>query len=192
MPAPQQTSDQGTATPWERGGAPLLFGHELAGRGHRLGAFLVDAGVALVLTWTVLAVLLAAGLSVGRTAHLLLLVAAWVLTTAVASGLNDGKSVGKALAGVRVVRGADGSGAGFWLSFFRDSVCRLLYVIPFFGPLDCLWPLGHERKALRDKIVDTQVVSEPDWRSRRGRLVFGLPLLAASMLGLGVAVEALN
>ena len=71
----------------------------IAGFGYRVAAFLFDLGLALV----ALTAALIAGLPEG--AAFAVCIAAWVFVTSVASGVFDGQTLGKRLAGTRVISG---------------------------------------------------------------------------------------
>jgi hypothetical protein len=59
---------------------------------------------------------------------------------------------------------------GVGTALLRDVVCRLIWVIPLVGIIDCLTPLGEERRTLRDRMVHTRVMQERLYRARRWRL----------------------
>ena len=76
---------------------------------------------------------------------------------------RNGQTIGKKLAGIKVVR-SDGSKASlgriFWL---RNIVNAIPSAIPFLGSLyglvDHLFIFGDKRQCLHDKIADTVVVT---------------------------------
>jgi hypothetical protein len=50
---------------------------------------------------------------------------------------------------------------GVGTALLRDVICRLIWVMPLVGIIDCLMPLGEERQTLRDRMVHTRVMQEP-------------------------------
>ena len=50
-----------------------------------------------------------------------------------------------------------GSRVGFGTGLLRDTICRLLFVIPLVGTDRSLMPLGREHQSLRDKMMSTRV-----------------------------------
>jgi uncharacterized RDD family membrane protein YckC len=138
---------------------------ELAGRGIRLGAQLLDSIIASV--FTVLPLLfggfnllqpekttdfapLAGFIALAGTV-------AWTWITIVYVSRN-GQTIAKKWLGIKVVR-SDGSKASlgriFWL---RNVVNGLLGIIPFYAFIDSLVIFGEARQCLHDKIADTIVV----------------------------------
>jgi uncharacterized RDD family membrane protein YckC len=128
-----------------------------AGWGYRVGAFLTDAGLALCVA--ILAALLFGGddEDTQRTIVGLTVFGVWILVTSVAMAVFGGQTVGKRIAGTRVVIGDRPVGLGF--SLLRDQVLRVLYLIPLFFLVDSIWAAADgQRQTLRDKIVGTHVV----------------------------------
>jgi uncharacterized RDD family membrane protein YckC len=141
-------------------------GQELAGRGTRLLAIIVDVIVQmgllfvlnLVLPWKVFATDPSLGLMVANGVLggvLFLAVQGWLL-------VKRGQTVGKIALNVRIVR-KDGSavGAGRLLGL-RYGVGFVLGVIPVIGMIyalvDCLLIFRGSRQCLHDQIADTIVV----------------------------------
>jgi uncharacterized RDD family membrane protein YckC len=128
-----------------------------AGWGYRVGAFLTDVGLAL---FVAILVALAVGGDDDDTQNAvagLTAVVTWLLVTSVAMAVFEGQTVGKRIAGTRVVRGDRPVGFGF--SLLRDQVLRLLYLVPLFFLVDSIWAAADgQRQTLRDKIVGTHVV----------------------------------
>jgi uncharacterized RDD family membrane protein YckC len=139
---------------------------ELAGRGVRLGAALLDGVVFMALVY--LPLIFAGGMgSVGEDgranfspiAGLLglvgLIVWSWFTILYVS---RNGQSIAKKWLGIKVVR-SDGSKASlgriFWL---RNIVNGLLGIIPLYGLIDALLIFGDSRQCIHDKIADTIVV----------------------------------
>jgi uncharacterized RDD family membrane protein YckC len=150
---------------------------EIAGRGTRLGAYLLDVLVSIVFA---LPALLVGGVSVftslaanptpeammqlftGVFAVLLLLGwLAWAVITIILVHRN-GQTIGKKLLGIKVVR-KDGARASlgriFWL---RNVVNVLPSLIPVVGGfyffIDSLWIFTESNQCVHDKIADTIVV----------------------------------
>lgn len=156
---------------------------ELAGRGTRLGAFLLDYVLsvlvalpgALIIGPAFVGLLLAAargeqpdfsvvdagtlllGLAVLSGGSLLLLVVQVVMLS------TRGQTIGKRLLGIRVVRHPDGLPASFvhaWL--LRNFVPGLIQVLPWIGFVfylaDALFIFTPERRCLHDLIAGTKVV----------------------------------
>jgi len=154
-------------------------GPQLAGRGARLGAALLDGVIlaAMVYTPIIITAMVAgvsAGLSgaghggLGRAAALqfigvggllaLIGLIAWIWLTVMFVSRN-GQSIAKKLIGIKVVR-KDGSKASlgriFWL---RNVVNVLLGIIPFYGLIDVLLIFSETKQCIHDRIADTVVVN---------------------------------
>src|SRR5829696_9845344 len=126
----------------------------IAGFGYRVAAYLFDLGLALA----ALTAALIAGLSTG--AVVLAGLAAWIFVTSAASGVFDGQTLGKRLTGTRVVS-AHGTPIRFGTSLLRDTIARLLYLVPFFFLVDSLFAAAaDDGRTLRDRMVGTYVVRE--------------------------------
>lgn len=82
----------------------------------------------------------------------------WVLDTTVLVALSDGRSVGKLVCGLRLI-GDDGSPAGASLGFRRDTLLRLLYLVPLFFIVDSSFAFNNDRKTLRDRMVNSRVLT---------------------------------
>jgi uncharacterized RDD family membrane protein YckC len=141
---------------------------ELADRGTRLAAFIVD-GIIMACMWY-LPFLLVFGLGGGfgdtqpsgsliLTGVLLGTVgfAVWCWLT-VRYVLANGQSIAKRMLGIKVVR-TDGSpislGRIFWL---RNVVNGLLGIIPLYQLVDPLFIFGEPHQCLHDKLADTIVI----------------------------------
>jgi uncharacterized RDD family membrane protein YckC len=149
----------------------------IAGFGYRVAAFLFDLGLALA----ALTAALLAGLSGG--AALVVGVAAWVFVTSAASAVFDGQTLGKRLAGTRVIT-APGAPIGFGRSLLRDSLARLLYLVPVFFLVDSVFAAASaDGRTLRDRMVGTYVVRGPSSAVR----AWGVGLAAAGLLAVWVA-----
>ena len=141
---------------------------ELADRGTRLAAFIVD-GVIMACMWYLpflLAVVLGGGLGAERPNNGVILggillatvgFAVWCWLT-IRYVLANGQSIAKKMLGIKVVR-TDGSpislGRIFWL---RNVVNGLLGIIPLYQLVDWLFIFGEPRQCLHDKLADTIVV----------------------------------
>jgi uncharacterized RDD family membrane protein YckC len=138
---------------------------ELAGRGIRLGAHLLDSLIASVF---VLLPLMLGGFNLvdpekttsfsplaGFIAFAGLIAWTWITILYVA---RNGQTIAKKWLGIKVVR-SDGSKASlgriFWL---RNFVNGLLGMIPFYAFIDGLVIFGESRQCIHDKIADTIVV----------------------------------
>jgi uncharacterized RDD family membrane protein YckC len=153
---------------------------DLAGRGTRLGAVVLDTiisallidtpfFVALMVTWGPSGYRRLPGLSIGEMlsagslalAAMLAGLIAWTWITVVLVRRN-GQTIGKKMLGIKVTR-ADGSKASlgriFWL---RNVVNAVLTLIPFLGFIyllvDTLMIFGESRQCIHDRIADTIVV----------------------------------
>jgi uncharacterized RDD family membrane protein YckC len=145
-------------------------GLELAGRGTRLVATILDSIIFMVAVYVPLFVFGGdatvtpdgevdwgpmIGSAGGVVACIGLLVWAWFTYKFVK---ENGQSIAKKMLGIKVVR-SDGSavsvGRIFWL---RNVVNGVLSIIPLYGLIDALLIFGETRKCIHDKIADTSVV----------------------------------
>jgi uncharacterized RDD family membrane protein YckC len=145
-------------------------GLELAGRGTRLVATILDSIIFMVAVYVPLLVFGGdatvtpdgevdwgpmLGSAGGVVACIGLLVWAWFTYKFVK---ENGQSIAKKMLGIKVVR-SDGSAASvgriFWL---RNVVNGVLSIIPLYGLIDALLIFGETRKCIHDKIADTSVV----------------------------------
>lgn len=125
-----------------------------AGWGYRVGAYLTDFGLAVAAASVVN---LVAGEGDDGTYGALTAVVVWLLVTSVAMAVFKGQTVGKRIAGTRVV--VRDRPAGFGISLLRDQLLRVLYIIPLFFLVDSIWAAADsQRQTLRDKIVGSHVV----------------------------------
>lgn len=138
---------------------------ELADRGTRLAAFIVD--VIFMVLWylpmfgSFIAVPLVGDdyaplLAVGGVAGLIWFgIWCWLSIKYV---LANGQSIAKKMLGIKVVR-TDGSPASlgriFWL---RNVVNGLMGILPLYQIIDWLFIFGESRQCLHDKLADTMVV----------------------------------
>ena len=155
---------------------PAAAGMPRASWGYRAGATLVDISIALVPGFLAGYVLTDES---SYASPVILIV--WILNVIVLASLNGGRPIGKLVAGTRIVRENSG-GYGLGTALLRDFLCRLLFFVPLFFLVDSLMPLGERRQSVRDRMVGTIVVQEPEYRARRWPLVLAA-LLAAAALG---------
>jgi uncharacterized RDD family membrane protein YckC len=160
-----------------------------AGWGYRVGAFLTDAGIALC-------VAILAGIAVGgddddaqNAVVGITLVVTWVLVTTVAMGVFKGQTVGKRIAGIRVV--INDRPVGFGFSLLRDQVLRVLYLVPLFFIVDSIWAAADgQRQSLRDKMVGTHVVRAGANAARAVTIGVLATVLLAGWIALSVALDS--
>jgi uncharacterized RDD family membrane protein YckC len=156
---------------------------ELAERGTRLGAFLIDYLLSVLVTLPGFLILGPAFFSVfvsamrGQEPDFSVLQAGTLLTgmaVLVLGGLTllivqvvmlstRGQTIGKRMLGIRVVRYADGAQAGFvhgWL--LRNLVPGIIQMVPWIGfafyITDACFIFSQERRCLHDLIAGTKVV----------------------------------
>jgi uncharacterized RDD family membrane protein YckC len=71
---------------------------------------------------------------------------------------RNGQSIGKKLAGIKVVR-SDGTPVSLGrLIMLRNVVNAMLGILPLYGLIDALFIFGDARQCLHDKLADTIVV----------------------------------
>jgi uncharacterized RDD family membrane protein YckC len=145
--------------------------YQLAGRGTRLGAAIVDGLIAAVMIYAPFFVVAIAmggfgdlrgndvngtAIGAGMLASCVGLIA-WIWIT-IKNVVRNGQTIAKKMMGIKVVR-RDGSpvslGRIFWL---RNVVNTLLGIIPLYGLIDLLLIFGEERQCVHDKLADTIVV----------------------------------
>jgi len=100
-------------------------GQPLANWGYRVGGWVIDACLAIAAGFAVGTLVAAAGVgddTAGSVAGVTIL-AVWLLNTTVLVGVTRGQSIGKLIAGMRIVRD-NGRPARFGTGFLRDSVHR--------------------------------------------------------------------
>jgi len=144
---------------------------EIASRGARLGAVLLDALVISVPAMLIAMFLPAfgsrsnGGISAGGALLLGLFGLGAIAFMAMQLILlyRHGQTIGKRLVGIRIVR-SDGSRAGLARIFFlRSFVPGLIGAIPLLGPIfgliDPLFIFGEEKRCVHDLIADTIVVN---------------------------------
>jgi len=143
---------------------------ELAERGTRLGAAILDGIIAGAMTYGpfLVGVFIAAAIgSSDGTPNTPIIIASvglacvgfivwcWLTIRDVA---RNGQTIAKKMLGIRVVR-SDGSpatlGRIFWL---RNVVNTLISIVPLYSIVDVLFIFADERQCLHDKLADTIVV----------------------------------
>ena len=166
--------------------APLAAPASRAHWGYRVGAWLIDAGTAVSVGLGI-GLLLKQSSSVDTAESVggLSILAAWVLLTAGFSNKLGGQSLGKWVAGVRVIR--HGQPALFGRIFLRDTVAGILYIVPLFFLVNAMFPLGSERRSVIDRMVGTDVVETDRIRGRVPALVAGAVLAVGAWIGLTAA-----
>jgi uncharacterized RDD family membrane protein YckC len=178
--------DDQTAPP-----APLWQDRPLAHWRLRVGASLVDLGIALVVVQFADAILGSAGIGDHSRALFLLFgtIVLWAVMQTIAMGVTDGQTIGKRIFGLRVLR-ADGTPAGFGIGVLRELVCRVTFVVPVVFLVDALLALRADRRSLRDRMARTGVVEEaPTAAANRLRAI----TMALILVGVGAIVgTALN
>lgn len=153
---------------------PVDTAVELAGRGARLGAYLLDSLIWGILCFAPVAFLVGAGGLIGPNATPnyaaflgtagLAALPGFVILTVITVWLvvRNGQTIGKKIVGIKVVRSnGDKAGLGriFWL---RNVVVILLSLIPIAGGVislvDALLIFRQSRQCLHDQIADTIVI----------------------------------
>ena len=155
---------------------PESLGIELAGRGTRLLAAIIDGIIVVVITYAPLIIsgdirksaeaalksndalaFYSGFLGVGGIVALAGLIIWAVITFRLVQ--QNGQTIAKKLLSIKVVR-SDGSRASlsriFWL---RNVVNTLLSLVPFYSFVEILFIFGERRQCLHDKIADTIVVT---------------------------------
>jgi uncharacterized RDD family membrane protein YckC len=149
-------------------------GQPLASWGSRAGAYFIDALILLVpaIILTVIVVAIAAGSDTGAIVtgifgFLAYLVVAFIYAPVLMSrdGQNNGRTWGKQMLGIRVVRDS-GEAMSFGWAALREIAVKglavtiassIIPIIPWF--LNYFWPLwDDENRALHDMIVSTHVI----------------------------------
>lgn len=156
--------------------APAVSPGELAERSSRLGAYVVDALIWLVIEFPAIIVAIRHWSPTVQTRSQIyalfyrdngavpvsaVLFLIWAIITIVLVSRN-GQSIGKRAVGIKVVR-RDGSkatlGRIFWLRNVVNNIPSLIPLLSmFYWLVDTLMILGEERRCLHDRIADTIVV----------------------------------
>jgi uncharacterized RDD family membrane protein YckC len=172
-PAPETPGSYGGPVPpggWQQPvGQPAVWGGgaPLSGWWRRVGAYVLDSIFTAIVSWIGLGLLLAGSEAIGVILFFVGLVVAFLYfpLTMMREGEHNGKSLGKQMLGIRVVRD-DGQSVTFgWALLRQFAVIYLLFQvlggfllgIPWL--IDVLWPLWDDQnRALHDMIVKSHVV----------------------------------
>ena len=165
----------------------------MAAWGYRVGATLTNVALAVLVGVAAAGVALAAGAGDddATTVGMLTILGAWLINAVIIAAVTNGQSLGKKLAGIRVIR-ENGRPYGIGTALVRDVICRLIYVVPLVWLIDVLIPLGAERQTLRDRMVATRVMQEPVYRSRRWPLAATAAILTCIWFALVAGTDALE
>ena len=142
--------------------APL----ELADRGTRLAAAIVDGVIFIAMCYLPALVMVGIGSATGQEGAGMVIPA--LVAGAVGFGvwcwltiprvIANGQSIAKKMLGIKVVR-SDGSPASFGRIFWlRNVVNGLLAMMPLYQFIDWLFIFGESRQCLHDKLADTIVI----------------------------------
>jgi uncharacterized RDD family membrane protein YckC len=138
--------------------APSAEPHDLAGWWIRVGAYLIDTVILVILLLIVVSIGFAISQALGVIVLILGLVVVWLGYWTYLEGGAKGQTIGKRMVGIRVVSETGGP-AGYGKAFARNLVARVIGVVPIVGLVDVLWPLWDSRKqCLHDKAGSTLVV----------------------------------
>lgn len=139
--------------------------YQLAGRGARLGAALLDIVIFAACLAPGIIALSSSDSDMGKGVGIALLVIAWLALMIVQAVflIKRGQSLGKMAVGIKIVRVSDESVPGFVKVFLlRLFVPNLLYGIPYLGVVlllvDLLFIFREDRRCLHDLIAETKVV----------------------------------
>lgn len=138
---------------------------ELAGRGARLGAALLDLTIFSVVLVPGIWIMSSSDSDMGIGFGMAFLVVGWLglLITQMVFLVKQGQSLGKMVVGIKIVRVSDDSVPGFVkVVLLRMFVPSLLAGIPYVGVLiwvaDVLCIFRDDRRCLHDLIAETKVV----------------------------------
>lgn len=139
--------------------------YQLAGRGARLGAALLDIVIFAACLAPGIIAMSSSDSDMGKGVGIALLVIAWLGLMIVQAVflIKRGQSLGKMAVGIKIVRVSDESVPGFVKVFLlRMFVPNLLYGIPYLGVVlllvDLLFIFREDRRCLHDLIAETKVV----------------------------------
>ncbi|PKB84029.1 MAG: hypothetical protein BZY88_00970 [SAR202 cluster bacterium Io17-Chloro-G9] len=125
---------------------------DLAGRGSRLGAYVVDTLIYLVPALVLVRL------------HPILSAIAFAAIFVYQMYLlsRDGQTLGKKVVGIRIVKVETGLNGGFVTNvLLRGMLNGLLGFIPLYGIVDLLFIFREDRRCIHDHIAGTQVVAAP-------------------------------
>lgn len=130
-----------------------------AGVGLRSAGWIIDFALVLAAGFGVGLLTIEAGASddAGLGWAMLASILLWVLNTTVLVAVTGGRSIGKLIAGMRLVND-DGTPAGASIGFRRDTLLRFLYAVPVFFIVDAAFAFNDDRKTLRDRMLNTRVL----------------------------------
>jgi uncharacterized RDD family membrane protein YckC len=139
--------------------------YQLAGRGARLGAALLDMVIFAACLAPGIIALSSSDSEMGKGVGIALLVIAWLALMIIQAVflIKRGQSLGKMAVGIKIVRVSDETVPGFVKVFLlRLLVPGLLYGIPYLGVVlwlvDLLFIFREDRRCLHDMIAETKVV----------------------------------
>jgi uncharacterized RDD family membrane protein YckC len=176
-PPPPGAGGVATADPF---GAPSTAGWQLSGWWRRVGAHLIDGVVIVIIAgifFGIFAAFAGAGFLVGDTTgfiasvlalmgFLLCVVVAALLYAPLMMARTNGKTLGRMVTGIRVVR-ANGAPISFGYAAIREVLVKWLLIGAIAGSftfglaalIDYLWPLwDEENRALHDMVVDSRTI----------------------------------
>jgi uncharacterized RDD family membrane protein YckC len=176
-PPPPGAGGVATSDPF---GASIADHWQLAGWWRRVGAHLIDGVVIFIIAaifFGIFAAFAGAGFLVGDTTgfiasvlailgFLLCVVVAALLYAPLMMARTNGKTLGRMVTGIRVVR-ANGKPIDFGYAALREVVVKWLLINAVAGSftfglaplIDYLWPLwDEENRALHDMVVDSRVI----------------------------------
>ena len=135
---------------------------ELAGRGSRLGASIVDViiyAVPIVLMAIVTPLLVRGPGGATVVGVFIVLAIAIVFLFQLVLLVKDGQTLGKKALGIRIVKMDTGQNGGFVPNvLLRLIVNGLIGIIPFYGLVDILFIFRSDCRCIHDPIAGTQVV----------------------------------
>ena len=140
---------------------------ELAGRGTRLAAAIIDGLIMMVFVFG-LGYFMVPGMFSGVEPSVMQMLPLWLLTMAIWFGINypllsrNGQTIGKKMMGIRIVR-VDGSdcavGRIIGLRYMVPGAIGQIPIIgPIFGLINVLFIFRESRRCLHDAIADTIVI----------------------------------
>ena len=158
-----------------------------------MAGWIVDLGATLAAGFVVGAVFIALGGSEDAAGPLTsaTILVSWLLNTVVLVRITNGQSLGKLLAGMRLVR-EDGRRVGVLTGLLRDTFGRLIYLLPFGLLVDSLWAAGDKRQTLRDKLAMTRVIKQPPYRRRVPVVIVAAVLAVAAFGGAFAGYDAVD
>lgn len=173
--------------------SPLYAGRRAAHWSYRAVAWIVQAGAAAGAGAAVFAVGRATNADPHSTqdAIALTIFATYALLTVVTMAFTKGQTVGMLVARTQLIH-ADGRPVGFGFGFLREYVCALMFFIPVLWVVDMLFPIGRERRSLRDHMVNTGVVQMPGNTQRVVPIYLAVALALAGFGVLYVATDVVS